>query len=217
MKYQTFIFDLDGTLLDTLADLATAVNYALAKNGYPLRTEDEVKEFIGNGVVKLMERAIGAPKENTPDFEQTFSDFKRYYGENCRVHTKLYSGIEEVLTALKDKGKKCAIVSNKADFAVKILNDFYFQGLIEVAVGENEAAGIKKKPSPDLVWLALKMLGVGTDNAVYIGDSEVDIQTANNAGLPCISVSWGMKTREFLQSHGAQIVLNEPLELLEYV
>ena len=155
MKYETFIFDLDGTLLDTLADLASAVNYALEKNGYPLRSVDEVREFIGNGVVKLMERAIGLPKEDVENFEQAFSDFKRYYGENCMVQTKLYDGIEQVLTALKDKGKKCAIVSNKADFAVKLLNEAYFKGLISVAIGENEAAGIKKTPSPESVRIAL--------------------------------------------------------------
>ena len=217
MTYETFIFDLDGTLLDTLADLAAAVNYALEKNGYPPRREDEVQAFIGNGVVKLMERAIGQPKENTVNFEQTFLDFKRYYGENCMVHTKLYDGIEEVLSAIKAKGKRCAIVSNKADFAVQILNDFYFKGLIGVAVGENEGAGIRKKPAPDSVILALQLLDATCEGAVYIGDSEVDIQTAKNAGLPCISVSWGMKTREFLQSHGAETVLDEPLQLLQFV
>lgn len=217
MKYETFIFDLDGTLLDTLADLASAVNYALEKNGYPLRSVDEVREFIGNGVVNLMERAIGLPKESVENFEKTFSDFKRYYGENCMVQTKLYDGIEKVLLAVKNKGKKCAIVSNKADFAVKLLNEAYFKGLIGVAIGENEAAGIRKKPSPDSVLLALKELGVGKENAVYVGDSEVDIQTAKNAGLPCLSVSWGMKTRAFLESHGAETVLDNPLELLEYV
>lgn len=217
MSYETFIFDLDGTLLDTLADLAAAVNYALENNGYPLRTSDEVKEFIGNGVVKLMERAIGKPKEKVENFEKTFADFKRYYGENCRVQTKLYDGIERVLTALKEKGKNCAIVSNKADFAVQILNDFYFKDLIKVAVGENECAGIRKKPAPDSVLLALRRLGKGLDGAVYIGDSEVDIETAQNAGLPCISVSWGMKTKEFLLDHGAQTVLDSPLELLQFV
>ncbi len=217
MKYETFIFDLDGTLLDTLADLASAVNYALEKNGYPLRSVDEVREFIGNGVVKLMERAIGLPKEDAENFERAFSDFKRYYGENCMVQTKLYDGIEQVLTALKDKGKKCAIVSNKADFAVKLLNEAYFKELVSVAIGENEAAGIKKKPSPDSVLIALKELGVGKENAVYVGDSEVDIQTAKNAGLPCLSVAWGMKTRAFLERHGAETVLDDPLQLLEYV
>lgn len=217
MKYETFIFDLDGTLLDTLADLTTAVNYALEKNGYPLRSIDEVREFIGNGVVKLIERAIGLPKAETPNFEETFSSFKRYYAEHCMEQTKLYEGIEAALLAIKEKGKKCAIVSNKADFAVKILNEAYFKGLIGVAIGENEAAGVRKKPSPDSVLLALKELRAEKDGAVYIGDSEVDIETARNAGLPCLSVAWGMKTRAFLESHGAETVLEEPLELLQYV
>ena len=213
MKYETFIFDLDGTLLDTLEDLWSAVNYSLEKNGYPLRTIGEVREFIGNGVRKLMERALGGEK----DLEAALADFKAYYGENCAVKTALYEGVEEVLIALKKAGKKCAVVSNKADFAVKILAKQYFGELIPVAIGENEAAGVKKKPAPDSVEIALRELQAIKEGAVYIGDSEVDIQTAKNAGLPCISVCWGMKSKEFLLANGATTVLEEPTELLEYI
>ena len=214
MKYQTFIFDLDGTLLDTLEDLWTAVNYALEKNGYPLRSIDEVRVFIGNGVVKLMERALGG---RVDCFEKALADFKEYYGAHCAVKTGLYDGIEEVLLAIKSAGKNCAVVSNKADFAVKILAKQYFDGLLGVAIGEKESAGVRKKPAPDSVFLALEELGVSVDGAVYIGDSEVDIQTAKNAGLPCISVAWGMKTKAFLQEHGAEVILENPKELLQFV
>ena len=213
MKYETFIFDLDGTLLDTLEDLWSAVNYALKKNGYPLRTIDEVREFIGNGVRILMERALGG----TEDLEVALADFKEYYGANCAVKTSLYDGVEEVLLALKKAGKKCAVVSNKADFAVKLQAKQYFGELIPVAIGENEAAGVKKKPAPDSVEIALRELQAIKEGAVYIGDSEVDIQTAKNAGLPCISVCWGMKSKEFLLENGAATILETPTELLEYI
>ena len=214
MKYTTFIFDLDGTLLDTLEDLATAVNYALEKNGYPIRSIDEVQSFIGNGVANLMERALGG---RVDCFESALADFKEYYGAHCAVKTGLYDGIEEVLLAIKAAGKKCAVVSNKADFAVKILAKQYFDGLLGVAIGENEAAGVRKKPAPDSVFLALKELGENGLGAVYIGDSEVDIQTAKNANIPCISVSWGMKTKAFLLENGAEVILDEPKELLRFI
>lgn len=214
MKYDTFIFDLDGTLLDTLEDLWAAVNYALQENGYPLRRMDEVRAFIGNGVVELMKRALGG---KTKDLDKALADFKRYYGEHCAEKTGLYEGIEEVLFAIKRAGKKVAVVSNKADFAVKLLAKRYFEGLIEVAIGENEASGVKKKPAPDSVYAALEALGSSAEGAVYIGDSEVDLETAKNAGLPCISVSWGMKTKEFLLSRGAEIILEKATELLTYI
>ncbi|MBQ8320345.1 MAG: HAD-IA family hydrolase [Clostridia bacterium] len=217
MKYESFIFDLDGTLLDTLDDLTAAVNHALAWGRYALRTREEVREFIGNGVVKLMERAMGKCKEDAPDFQEVFATFKEYYGAHCEENTRPYAGILEVLQAIKAAGKSCAIVSNKADFAVKKLARSYFAELVDVAIGENEEAGVKKKPAPDSVLAAMRALGVRKEGAVYVGDSEVDLETARNAGLPCISVAWGMKTEEFLLAHGASVVLHDPVELKKYV
>ena len=214
MKYTTFIFDLDGTLLDTLEDLAAAVNYALKKNGYPIRSIDEVQSFIGNGVANLIERALGG---RVDCFEKTLADFKEYYGAHCAVKTGLYDGIEEVLLAIKAAGKKCAVVSNKADFAVKILAKQYFDGLLGVAIGENEAAGVRKKPAPDSVFLALKELGENSLGAVYIGDSEVDIQTAKNAGVTCICVTWGFRDKAYLMEEGGRLFVDEPNEILTYI
>ncbi len=208
------LFDLDGTLLDTLDDLHAAVCYALEKQGLPARTRAQVRDFIGNGIVMLMKRAVGEDALPTVDIAQVMADFKDYYGAHCQDKTAPYDGILELLSALKAQGKKIAVVSNKADFAVKKLCEGYFSGLIDVAIGENEAGGVKKKPAPDTVFAAVNALGGALENAVYIGDSEVDIQTANNAGIECISVSWGMKDREFLLANGAKRLVDTPEELL---
>ena len=215
--YETVVFDLDGTLLDTLDDLHGAVNAALAAYDLPLRTREEVRSFVGNGIVKLMERAVGKAQTEVADFEGILSAFKAYYKLHCKDKTTAYTGIMPLLTALKERGVKTAVVSNKADFAVKLLAEEYFDGLLLSAVGENESAGIRKKPAPDSVYAALEALGASAEGAVYIGDSEVDIQTAKNAGLPCISVSWGMKTKEFLLNQGAEIILEKATELLTYI
>ena len=200
MKKTTVVFDLDGTLLDTLKDLAEAVNYALRKQGMPQRTLEEVRRFVGNGVRLLMIRAV-PDGESNPLFEETFDLFKTYYGEHCNDNTKPYDGIMELLHTLKEKGYAVAIVSNKIDFAVKELNELYFKGIVPVAIGEKE--GIRRKPAPDTVFEALKELGKTKEEAVYVGDSDVDIQTAKNAGMPCISVLWGFRDKEFLKEHGA--------------
>jgi phosphoglycolate phosphatase len=210
--FDTYIFDLDGTLLDTVEDLAIAVNYALEKHNLPKRTLEEVTRFVGNGVVKLIERAVG---DRQADVLAVLSDFKEYYQANSMVKTKPYDGIIEVLKELKRQGKKTAIVSNKFDTATKELAKTYFDGLIDFAVGENEAGGVRKKPAPDSVDLALRELGVERGTAVYVGDSEVDIQTAVNANLPCISVVWGLRTEEFLKSNGGTIFVKEPKEILD--
>ena len=200
MKKTTVVFDLDGTLLDTLKDLAEAVNYALRKQGMPERTLEEVRRFVGNGVRLLMIRAV-PDGESNPLFEETFDLFKTYYGEHCNDNTKPYDGIMELLSTLKEKGYAVAIVSNKIDFAVKELNELYFKGIVPVAIGEKE--GIRRKPAPDTVFEALKELGKTKEEAVYVGDSDVDIETAKNAGMPCISVLWGFRDKEFLDEHGA--------------
>ena len=213
MKYSTYIFDLDGTLLDTLADLAAAVNYALRQHGMPEHTIDDVRRFVGNGVRKLMERAIPDGEKN-PDFEATFATFREYYMHHSLDTTHPYPGIIETLEALKAKGCRLAVVSNKMMAATKELCQHFFAETIEVAIGENEAAGIRKKPAPDTVFEALRQLGEEKDSAVYVGDSDVDLETANNSGLPCISVLWGFRDRDFLIQHGAKTFISAPQELL---
>lgn len=213
MKYSTYIFDLDGTLLDTLADLAAAVNYALRQHGMPEHTIDDVRRFVGNGVRKLMERAIPDGEKN-PDFEATFATFREYYMHHSLDTTRPYPGIIETLEALKAKGCRLAVVSNKMMAATKELCQHFFAETIEVAIGENEAAGIRKKPAPDTVFEALRQLDEEKDSAVYVGDSDVDLETANNSGLPCISVLWGFRDRDFLIQHGAKTFISAPSELL---
>ena len=209
MTYQTYIFDLDGTLLDTLGDLAAAVNYALRTHGMPEHSIDDVCRFVGNGVRKLMERAV-PDGEAHPDFEAAFATFREYYMHHSLDTTKPYEGIPEALNALKSKGCRLAVVSNKMMAATQELCRHFFPDTIEVAISENEAAGIRKKPAPDIVIAALKALGVGQEGAVYVGDSDVDIETARNSGLPCISVLWGFRDRDFLIQHGAKTFISDP-------
>ncbi len=212
--YETVIFDLDGTLLDTLDDLYEAVNAALAAYTLPLRTKEEVRSFVGNGIVKLMERAVG--EKNNPDFDGILTVFKEYYKEHCKDKTAPYAGILPLLTALKERGVKTAVVSNKADFAVKLLAGEYFDGLLLAAVGENESAGIRKKPAPDSLLSVMEKLSADKKTTVYVGDSEVDILTAQNAGVACLSVTWGFKDRAFLLENGAGVLLDEPSQILAY-
>ena len=212
-SYSTYIFDLDGTLLDTIGDLAASVNYALRTHGMPEHSLDDVRRFVGNGVRKLMERAVPDGADN-PRFDETFATFRQYYMAHSLDTTRPYEGIPETLAALKARGCHLAVVSNKMMAATQELCRHFFPDTIEVAIGEDEAAGIRRKPAPDTVFAALKALGVGKEDAAYVGDSDVDIQTARNAGLPCISVLWGFRDRDFLISHGAQTFITHPAELL---
>lgn len=212
--YDTYIFDLDGTLLDTLDDLTAATNEALAAFGCPIRKREEVQSFVGNGIRLLVERAVPGGASH-PRFEDIFGKFKSFYASHCFDRTKPYDGVPEMLLELKKTGKKAAIVSNKADYVVKALSERYFGELIAAAAGENEAAGIRKKPAPDSVLSVLTLLNADKKRAVYIGDSDVDTETAKNAGLPCISVTWGFKSREFLLAHGASRLVDSPMEILE--
>lgn len=212
-NYETYIFDLDGTLLNTLGDLASSVNYALRSFDMPQHSVDAVRTMVGNGVRLLMERAVPDGAEN-PVFDDAFDTFRQHYMEHSLDTTRPYDGIPELLTALKERGCRTAVVSNKFDAATKSLSAHFFSGLIDVAVGEHEAEGIRKKPAPDTVREALNQLGVSSDGAVYVGDSEVDIETARNSGLPCISVLWGFRSREFLLAHGATTFVSTPSELL---
>ena len=212
--FNVFIFDLDGTLLDTLQDLADSVNEALRLNGMPTHTTDDIRRFVGNGVRLLMERAVPGGADN-PLFDAAFADFRRYYMQHSTDHTHPYDGIPELIRELSTRGCRMAVVSNKMMAATQELVRHFFPE-ITVAIGEHEAAGIRKKPAPDTVYEALRQLGVSdSDRAVYVGDSDVDIATARNAGLPCISVLWGFRDRDFLLQHGATMFAAHPLDLLQ--
>ena len=213
MTYSTYIFDLDGTLLDTLGDLAASVNFALREHGMPEHSIDDVRSFVGNGVRLLMERAIPDGADN-PDFEATFATFRQYYMAHSLDTTRPYDGVPEMLKELKNRGCQLAVVSNKMMAATQELIHHFFPDTIAVAIGEHEAEGICKKPAPDTVFAALRELGVGQEGAVYVGDSDVDIRTAENAGLPCISVLWGFRDKDFLIKHGAKTLISAPSELL---
>lgn len=213
MRYQAYVFDLDGTLLDTLGDLAASTNYALRTHGMPEHSLDDVRRFVGNGVRVLMERAVPQGAEN-PQFEAAFQTFRTHYMQHSLDTTKPYDGILETLEALKAEGCRLAVVSNKMMAATQELCRHFFRDTIEVAIGEHEAQGIRKKPAPDTVNEAFRQLGVGKERAVYVGDSDVDILTARNSGLPCISVLWGFRDRDFLIQHGAETFISAPSELL---
>ncbi len=210
------IFDLDGTLLNTLDDLADSTNYALSKFGYPTRTIDEVRQFVGNGVAKLIERAIPEGKNN-PNFEKCLAIFKENYAQNMYNKTAPYNGIIEMLSNLKSKGIKIAVVSNKFDLAVKELCKKYFEEFIDFAAGENEAQGIRKKPAPDTVISVLNKFNFAPEDAVYVGDSDVDIMAAKNSKMPCISVTWGFRDEKFLLENGATILINAPSEIYNHL
>ena len=209
-KYKTYIFDLDGTLLSTLADLAASTNYALRTHHMPERSLDEVRRFVGNGVKKLMERAI-PDGLNNPLFEETFATFRQHYMQHNLDTTQPYPGIMQLLEQLKAEGKNIAVVSNKFYAATRELCRHFFGDLVPVAIGERE--DIRKKPAPDTVIEALRELGVDKEGAVYIGDSDVDIMTAKNSGMPCMSVLWGFRDKEFLLEHGATTLISQPEEM----
>ena len=214
MKYTIAIFDLDGTILNTLEDLADSTNYALKTCGYPERTMDEVRQFVGNGIRKLMERAVpeGTPVEEIDRVHETFT---AHYKVHCADKTRPYDGIMELLQNLKKDGCKLAVVSNKADYGVQELCKQYFDGVFDFAVGERE--GIRKQPAPDSVNEVLKTLGCSRDRAVYIGDSDEDIQTAANAQMDHIIVEWGLRDVPFLIAKGAKVLVEKPEEILEIV
>ncbi len=209
-EFETYIFDLDGTLLDTLEDLAASTNFALKQHEMPLRSIDEVRRFVGNGVRKLIERDV---PEGTGGVvvEQVLATFREHYMHHGLDTTMPYPGIMELLSFLKDKGKFVAVVSNKFDAATKSLCNHFFSDLVDVAIGESEH--VRKKPAPDTVEEAIRTLGVKCEKCVYVGDSEVDVETAHNSHIPCISVLWGFRSREFLEKHGASCFVKTPEEI----
>ena len=208
--YDAAVFDLDGTLLNTLDDLADSTNYALSCYGYPRRTLEEVRRFVGNGVAKLIARAMpdGATEEETA---RCLAVFRAHYLTNMRNKTGPYPGILSLLDRLNEAGIPVAVVSNKFDDAVKSLCHHYFGGRVPVAIGES--ATVRKKPAPDSALAALDALHIPADRAVYIGDSDVDIQTAKAAGMDCISVTWGFRDADFLLANGAQRLVDTPEDL----
>ena len=214
MKYQAVVFDLDGTLLNTLDDLADSVNFALQEFGYPLRTVEEVRAFIGNGVEKLIARAVPA-ETSQKQVLLCLAVFRNHYAENMQNKTCPYDGIEAMLSQLKGAGVRMAIVSNKFDQAVKMLKEEIFEDSIDVAIGESSL--VPKKPDPTGVLAALAELGVSKEAAIYVGDSDVDIMTAKNAGIVSVGVTWGFRDRHVLENAGADYMIDEPKRLLEIV
>ncbi len=213
-RYKAIIFDLDGTLLDTLTDLAEGTNYALRVNGFPERTLDEIRRFVGNGARKLIERAVPDGQIEAA-LEQVRQDFNIYYKVHCKDHTAPYSGIMEMLQELVQQGYALGVVSNKPDFAVQELIPEYFPRIFASVSGERQ--GVAKKPAPDLILEAMKNLQADSSNAVYVGDSEVDMEAAANAGIPCISVAWGFKGRRFLEEQHAEMIIGKPSEIQKYL
>lgn len=210
-QYSTYIFDLDGTLLDTLQDLTNSVNYALHTFSMPERTRDEVRQFVGNGVRLLIERAVPVGTKDGVTI-QVFEAFRKHYLDHSLDNTQPYKGILPTLSELKRRGCKIAIVSNKLQPAVTELSNRFFSRYVDVAIGEH--VGIRRKPSPDMIEAVVRELNIDKSDAVYIGDSDVDIITARNASLPCISVTWGFRSKQFLLDHEATTLISSPIDLL---
>ncbi len=210
MSYKAVLFDMDGTLLDTLEDLCDSTNHALAQMGYPLRGIEEIRRFIGNGAEKQIRRAV---PEGTSEGKimETLAAFRAYYQDHCQIKTKVYDGLLDVLSKLKEKGVKMAVVSNKPDAAVKKLSREYFGDRLDYAIGPSD--GVRCKPYPDMAETALKALGIAKKDAVFVGDSEVDVQTGLNAGLDVIAVSWGFRSREVVIEAGAKMIADDASEL----
>lgn len=209
-NYQLIIFDLDGTILDTLEDLKCSLNAALKKNKLPERSFEEVRRFVGNGIGMLIRRAVPSDA-NDNTIRQVHADFTTHYKVHSADHTRPYDGITALMEQLHAAGRKIAVISNKADYAVQDLCQHYFPDLIDIAVGEKE--GVRRKPEPDSVNEVIRLLSIPKKSVVYIGDSEVDIQTAKNAGIDAVIVEWGFRDRDFLIEQGASVLVKTPAEL----
>lgn len=208
----TVIFDLDGTLLNTLEDLKNSTNYALSQFGFPTHSTEDIRKFVGNGVKKLIERAV--PKNcDTKITAKCLEIFKEHYSKNMYNNTKPYNSIIEILKELRNNGAKIAVVSNKFDSAVKKLCSIYFGNLIDVAIGQSE--NIPPKPLPNGVFKAIELLNTEKSSVIYIGDSEVDVATAKNTNIPCIGVTWGFRDEQDLA--GANFIINKPSELIDII
>ncbi|NLJ96893.1 MAG: HAD family hydrolase [Clostridiales bacterium] len=214
MRYDTIIFVLDGTLLNTLDDLKDSLNFSLTNHGYEPRTLEEVRRFVGNGVGKLVERSLPL-HTSQEDAETCLATFKDHYNKNMQNKTRPYDGIMELLLDLNRFGFNLAIVSNKFDTAVKELAKEYFGGVFNVAIGES--ATVKRKPAPDSILTVINELGTDIKKTIFVGDSEIDVQTAKNAGIPFIGVTWGFRTRDVLRNEGANYLIDTPKELLTLI
>lgn len=213
-KIKAVIFDLDGTLLNTLDDLHQSVSYALKTLSLPPKSIEETRLAVGDGIGNLIARSIEGGKEN-PLFDACLSLFKGYYALHSTDFTAPYPDVPSLLQALRTNGYKLGVVSNKIDSAVQTLCERYFKGLLDVTVGERE--GVRRKPYPDSLFSCLEALGVLPEEAVYVGDSEQDILTAKNAGIPCLSVTWGFRNEATLLKSGATTLVNAPDEILTYL
>ena len=208
----TIVFDMDGTVLNTLEDLTVSMNYVLSKFGMPEHKLEEYRLFFGNGVGEALRLSL--PEGTSEDIiDEMLPVFKEHYDAHCLDKTRPYDGIIEVMRELKLRGYKTAIVSNKIDSAVKELHQRFFGDSVDIAIGEQP--GINRKPAPDMVNLALKELGSSKEESVYIGDSEVDFMTAENSGLPCISVLWGFRDKDFLIEQGAYCFAEKPKDIID--
>ncbi|MBQ9098616.1 MAG: HAD-IA family hydrolase [Clostridia bacterium] len=210
MSYKLALFDMDGTVLDTLQDLADATNAVMVLHGYPTHSTEAVRGFVGNGALKLIENAVPTGTDSQK-IQAVLADFKTYYGQHNAHATKPYAGVPEMLRALRAAGVRTAVVSNKPDFAVKALAKQYFPGLFDMAVGDRE--GVQKKPAPDSVFEAMRVLGYGADETVYIGDSDVDVETAKNAHVDGIFVDWGFRSVQTLRESGAKVIVSSPADI----
>lgn len=213
-KYEAVLFDLDGTLLDTLEDLRDAVNYVMRQYHFPEHSLEEIRKAVGNGIRKLIERCVpeGTP---TDTLDAVFADFKVYYEANCKNKTKPYDGMKELIEKLKEDGYKLAVVSNKNHEAVQKIIPYYFGNLFDISVGAMDT--MPKKPAPDTTFYALEQVGVAKEKTIYIGDSQVDVETAKNAGLDGIFVTWGFRSREELAKAGAQNFADTTEQLYEII
>lgn len=212
MKINTIIFDLDGTLLSTLDDIKDSTNFALRKCGFPERSLEEVNSFVGHGTNYLIGKAV---PQDTPShkIDECNKIYRQHYKGNKDNKTAPYNGIMDILEKMHNKNYKLAIVSNKFDSAVKELGEKYFSEYMDVAIGESSA--IKRKPAPDSIYAAMEELGSSKEETIYVGDSEVDVMAAHNAGLPCIGVSWGFRGRQVLKDEGADYIIDTPDEIFD--
>lgn len=214
MKYDTILFDLDGTLLNTLDDLTDSINAVMGQEGYQQRAKEEVREFIGDGAKTLMERSL-PPGTSEKEIQRCLTLFREGYLKNMRNQTKPYEGLPEVLKRIREQGIKIGVVSNKPDEETKEICRHYFKADVGVAIGDH--ATRNRKPAPDNVFEALKQLGSCKDKTLFIGDSNVDVITAKNAGLACVGVTWGYRSRETLLEAGADYIIDEPEALIPFI
>lgn len=215
MRYDTVIFDLDGTLLDTLDDLTDGVNHALREFGFPEASREEIRARLGYGSGYLIAQSVPGGRD-CPEYQAVFDCYFAYYRAHSAVKTRPYPGIPELLAELRRRGARCAIVSNKPHAATLDLAERYFKGLVDTAVGDQPGL-VERKPAPDTVWAAMRELGGTRESSVYVGDSEVDIRTAENAGIACVSVDWGFRTRAQLLDSGAERIVSDAAGLLEAI